>query len=168
MDNINISVVPDQNFFLQIAATLILYFVMRHFLYKPAKEFLDRRKAYVENNISESEKAKEESLRLKEEYETKLKDAKTEASEILASARALGEDVKAKAVKESKELAKKEYEKGMLALEGEKKKALSSLNDQIVDMTILATEKVLRKNINSDVNRSLVESFVSDLEGANE
>lgn len=122
----------------------------------------------MENNISESEKAKEESLRLKEEYETKLKDAKTEASEILASARALGEDVKAKAVKESKELAKKEYEKGMLALEGEKKKALSSLNDQIVDMTILATEKVLRKNINSDVNRSLVESFVSDLEGVNE
>lgn len=153
---------------IQLVALLILFLVLRHFLWKPVTEFLKKRQDYVMQNMDDSEKAKEESDRLKKEYEEKLESAKQEASEIISSARAYSEDLKAKAVKESKEEAKKEYEKGIKDLELERQKVLTSVNDDIVDMAILSAQKILKEEANQDVDRKMVESFLADLGEAHE
>lgn len=153
---------------IQLVALLILFLVLRHFLWKPVTEFLKKRQDYVMQNMADSEKAKEESDKLKKEYEDKLDSAKQEASEIISSARAYSEDLKAKAIRDSKEEAKKEYEKGIKDLELERQKVLTSVNDDIVDMAILSAQKILKEEANQDVDRKMVESFLADLGEAHE
>lgn len=162
---IDVKVIPDlPGVLVQLAATLILFLNVRHFLYKPVKELLEKRQNFIEKSIKDSEYANAEAQRIKAEYETKILEAKQESSEIISKARSYGEDIKNKAIQESKELAKIEYEKGVQALETEKIKVMKSMNDEIADLAIIAAEKVLREKVNTDTDKNLVKSFIKDLE----
>ncbi|MFM1525075.1 MULTISPECIES: F0F1 ATP synthase subunit B [Helcococcus] len=162
---IEVKIIPEfPGVLIQLAATLILFLVVRHFLYKPVKDLLEKRQAFIEKSIRDSEFANAEAQRIKAEYDTKILEAKQESSEIISKARSYGEDIKNKAIQESKELAKVEYEKGVLALETEKIKVMKSMNDEIADMAISAAEKVLREKVNIDTDKNLVKSFIKDLE----
>lgn len=166
---IKVNVIPDlPNTIPVIVSALILYFIFRHYMWDKVKNMLEKRSELVVSNLKESEESKAASLALKEEYEQKLQEAKNEASDIIANARAYSEDLKAKAVKESKEEAKKEYEKGVKALELERKKVLSSVNDEIVDMAMLAASKIIAEKSNPEMDRDMVKAFVSNMEESDE
>lgn len=169
MDNLQITIVPDLlSLALQLSATLVLYFVLRHFLYNPIKEYMSKRQAYIENNILESEEAKQQALVLKNEYDGRIKNAKQEAGEIVATARVFGDDIKSKAIKESKEEADRIYRNGVKSLELERQKVMSSLNSDIVDMAMLGAEKVLKEKSSEKTDRRMVEDFVASLEATHE
>ncbi len=169
MGDFKILIKPDfLNFGIQILATLVLFFMLRKFLFKPVHENLDKRRAYIEGNISDSEKAKEESALLKASYEEKLLEARTEASEIVANARKSGEDLKAKALMESKEEAKRVYDKNMEELSREKQNLMKNMNDEIVDIALLAAEKVLDEKVDKKANEKMVASFIEKMEAGNE
>lgn len=166
---IQVNVIPDlPNTIPVIVSAIVLYFIFKHFFWKKVKDMLDKRADLVASNLRESEESKEASIALKQEYEQKLQEAKNEASEIISNARAYSEDLKAKAVKESKEEAKKEYDKGVKALELERKKVLTSVNDEIVDMAILAASKIIAEKSNPQIDREMVKAFVSNMEEADE
>ena len=169
MIGIQVNVIPDiPNTLLTIVASLILYFIFRRYAWSKVKTMLDNRANLIANNLSESEEAKNTSLELQKEYEEKLREAKNEASDIIANARAYSDELKAKAIKESKEEAKKEYEKGVKDLELERQKVLSSVNDDIIDMAMLTASKVLNEKSDNSIDRSMVEKFVLDMGASNE
>lgn len=169
MDNFRIVIVPDfLNLSIQIVATLILFFILKHFLFKPVNEMLTKRREYIETNMRESEEAKAQSLKMKEEYEEQIKSAKTQANDIISEARNYGEELKQRAVKESKDEAKKVYDAGIEALELERQKVMNSVNNDIVDMAIIAAEKVLRSNIGDSLDKNMVKNFVMDMEESHE
>ena len=91
-----------------------------------------------------------------------------ESSEIVSSARALGEDIKAKAISESKELARQELEKGKRDLENERLKTMKSMNEEIADIALNLAEKVLNEKMDSNQDKELVKSFIKDLEEGND
>lgn len=162
---LDVRVIPQlPDLFIQLAATFILFLVMRHFLYAPVKKLLDERNRYIEEGVKKAEEAEKTIQQSQDIYNQKLLEAKQESSEIISQARAYGEDLKTKAVAESKELAKSEYEKGIAALENERAKTMKSMNDEIADMAMSAAEKVLRQKMNSDTDKDLVKSFINDLE----
>lgn len=167
--NLKITVVPSfLELGMQLAATLVLYFVLRHFLYKPVKEFLEKRSSYIENNIRESENAKESAMQLKDKYEDQLAKAKSEAANIVASARSFGEEIKEKSIKESKEEADKIYQNGIKSLERERQRLMTSINTDIVDMAMLGAEKVLRQSSGLEMDKNLLDDFVANMEASNE
>lgn len=160
-----INVVPEiQNFVLQLISTGILFLIIRKFAYAPVKKLLQQRQEYVLNNLKNSEEKFAEAEELKKEYDTRLLEAKKESSEIISQARSYGEDIKTKAINESKELARAEYEKGVKDLENEKAKAMKSLDDEITNIAILAAEKVLRRKVDEETDKDLVKEFIKDLE----
>lgn len=167
--DVKVNVIPDlMNTIPVILATIILYLIFRHFMWNKVKNMMDKRSDAISANLTDSEKAKEESLALKQEYEEKIQEAKEEASNIIANARTYSDEMKSKAIKESKEEAKLEYDKGVAALELERKRVMTSVNDEIVDMAILAASKVLAEKSGLDTDKEMVKSFVSSLEEANE
>lgn len=169
MIGIQVNVIPDiPNTLLTIVASLILYFVFKRFAWSKIKTMLDNRANLIEKNLNQSEEAKNTSLELQKEYEMKLQEAKNEASDIIANARAYSDELKAKAIKESKEEAKIEYDKGMRSLDLERKKVLSSVNEDIIDMAMLTAGKVLSEQADKTVDRSMIEKFVLDMGASNE
>ena len=74
---------------------LVLFFLLKKFLYKPVFNMLDARANEIDKNMSEAEQARDEAARLKAEYEESLKNAQTKAQEIIQNANKLGEETRA-------------------------------------------------------------------------
>ena len=80
-----IFVVPDMwNVLAQWGATLILFLVIRHFVYKPMNEFLTKRQNSVVSEIEEAEELLHEAEALRDKYKDKLQQARKEGAETVS------------------------------------------------------------------------------------
>ncbi|MBR3921350.1 MAG: ATP synthase F0 subunit B, partial [Oscillospiraceae bacterium] len=66
--------------------TLILFLVIKHFLFGKVNQILEERKKYVEDSYSEADKARETAKALEAEYDEKIRNAKEESADIIRSA----------------------------------------------------------------------------------
>ena len=65
-------------------ANLVLIFLMvKKFLYKPVKKMLDARRSAIDSQYDEAQEAKEQALSDKKKYEEKLLTAKNEADKVI-------------------------------------------------------------------------------------
>lgn len=147
--DITVNVLPDLlNFTVSIVTTIVLYFILRHFLFKPIQSMLEKRKNYIESNIKDSETKLQESENLKVEYEGKLSESKEEARNILKDARKNYDNI----VSSAKQDALKEKERILNDAEREaqsmKDKALTSLKDEIVGIAVSAARDLSGENVN--------------------
>ena len=85
---------------------LVLYFFLKHFLFRPVQKIMDERKQMVEQDLDAAKDAKGEAIRMKEEYEASIANADEEASRIV-------EDAKRKASAEYDQMLMRQY-KGFL------------------------------------------------------
>ena len=68
------------------ANLLILFLLLKKFLFKPVTKILDERAEEIENSYKQAEETNDKALSLKSEYEEKLLSAKNEADGIIKSA----------------------------------------------------------------------------------
>ena len=77
-----VTVIPDYTIFVQMVIFLSLIFVLNFLLYKPILSIIDRRKKQLEESENEIKLFDENAEKRVAEYEEKLKQAKTNASEM--------------------------------------------------------------------------------------
>jgi F-type H+-transporting ATPase subunit b len=77
-----VTVIPDYTLWIQIVTFLILIFILNLLLYKPILAIIDRRKKQLEELENEIKLFKESVDKRAAEYDEKLKQAKTKASEL--------------------------------------------------------------------------------------
>ena len=103
---------------------------------------------------------------MKSDYEKKLaaseSDAREKINAQIKEAQALRQTLMAEAASKSDALIKQAQEE----IAGEKSKALREIQVHVTDMALLAAEKVVGKNMDTDTNRKLVADFIKDLEVA--
>ena len=143
---------------------LLLFLILKRFLYKPVKRVMAERKAMLDKQYAAAEEAQESALNLKQEYEEHLKNAKEEANELLRSAtkkaQLRSEEILAEAQQKSAGLLKRAEEQ----IEHEKKQAVNEIKNEISDMAILAAEKVMEKELNQAEHERLIEDFIDRTE----
>ena len=62
---------------------LILFLILKKFLYKPVKKVLEERQSMLDEHFSNAENAEKSAKKAQKTYEEKLAGANTEAAEIL-------------------------------------------------------------------------------------
>lgn len=77
-----VNVIPDYTLFIQIVTFLILIYILNLLLYKPILAIIDRRKKQLEELENEIRLFKDSADKRVAEYDEKLKQAKTKASEL--------------------------------------------------------------------------------------
>lgn len=65
-------------FVFQIVNTFIIFLLLRKLLFKPVLNIIESRENDIKSDLAEGEKAKNEGLALKKEYESKINFAKDE------------------------------------------------------------------------------------------
>ena len=65
---------------------MILFFALKHFLFKPVQKILSERQAAVDQTLQNAEAARERAEAAESEYTEKLTKAKEESAEMLRSA----------------------------------------------------------------------------------
>jgi F-type H+-transporting ATPase subunit b len=150
----------DMNMVFQLVNTLVLYLLLRHFLFKPVSDHLASRRDRIENDLRSAEDAKKEAERLKSEYQGKLDGVEKEAGEIISGAARSGEMRRCEIIRDAKAEAKNIFKRAQRDIMLEKEKAMSGIRDEMVSISMQAAEKVLEENIDSETNRRLIRDYV--------
>ena len=72
---------------IQLAATLILVLIVKHFFWGRITEFLEKRKEIMDKNFEDAKLASDEAANLKEQRDKDYRDLKSKSKEYLENAR---------------------------------------------------------------------------------
>lgn len=127
-------------------------------------EALGRRQKAIEDSIDSAERARVEADQLLEEYRERLKEARSQSDEIVTRARQAAEVHEQEARERGQEIISEATRRAERDIEMASQRALEDIRRQVADLTILATEKVTRKSLDSEDQRRLVEQALSELD----
>lgn len=143
-----------------LLAFLIVFFILKKFAWKPILSSLKERENTIADSLATAERVKAEMAQLKSENEALLAKAREERAQILKDAR----DTKDRIVNEAKEQAKVEANKivadAQAAIHQQKMAALTDVKNQVGQLVIEVSEKVLRRELG---NKSEQETYVRQL-----
>jgi F-type H+-transporting ATPase subunit b len=147
-----------------LAAFGLTLFVLYKLAFPRIAEALDKRQRAIEESIDTAARLKTEADELLDEYRERLKEARSQAEEILARARKAAEVREAEAITEAKAKREELLEQTKRDIESETRRAIQEIRNEVADLTILATEKVTRKVLTADDQRRLVEEALGELD----
>ncbi len=163
MQSLDIISINFWNILISLANLLILFLLMKKFLYKPVTQVLEKRRAEINGDYAAADEAKRTALASKAEYEEKLSSAEHEASEMRKSAadeaKRHGERIIAEANARADGIIKAAEAQVML----DKKKAEADIKREIADVSTLLAEKLIGKEVNADTHHELIDSFIEEI-----
>src|SRR5689334_5509368 len=127
-------------------------------------EFLDERRRIVRENLESAEHARDEAAQLLEEYKQQLGAARREASEIVERSRRNGEELQRQMRDEIAASREKGLAEAQAAIQAETRQALDQIKNEVADLTLLATEKVVGRALGEAEQRRLVEEALADID----
>jgi F-type H+-transporting ATPase subunit b len=141
-------------------------YLLSRFAFPRIQEALDRRQRAIEESIEASERTRREAEQLLAEYRERLTDARGQADEIVARARKTAEAAQEESLVDARRRREELLEQTRREIQAETRRAIQEIRTEVADLTVLATEKVTRKSLDSDDQRRLVEEAVSELDFA--
>jgi F-type H+-transporting ATPase subunit b len=150
--------------------TLVVFGLTLFFLWKVAfpriAEALDRRQRAIEESIDAAERTRREADGLLAEYRERLSDARGQADEIVARARRTAETSEGEILAEARTKREEMMAQTRRDIEQETRRAIQQIRAEVADLTVLATEKVTRKSLDSEDQKRLVEQALAELDFA--
>ncbi|HUH82041.1 MAG TPA: F0F1 ATP synthase subunit B [Solirubrobacteraceae bacterium] len=147
-----------------IVVFTISFFVLRKWVFPLIAQALDARAKKINGDIDAAEEIRAEADKILEEYRERLKEARTQAEEIVQHARQAAETHEQEAKGRGQELISEAAERAERDIDVARRRALDDLRREVADLTVMATEKVIRKVLSSDDQRRLVEEALSEID----
>ena len=144
-------------------AVFIMFLLLSYLLFNPARDFLKKREERVKNNIDSANKAKEDAQALRAEYEEKLRCINKEADEVMSAARKKALENEARIIEDAKAEAARIIERANHQTELAVKKAEDDIKKEIIAVSSLIAEKVIRENIDLSIQDSLVDDTLKEI-----
>ncbi len=142
---------------------LILFLILKKFLYKPVRNVLEKRQAQIDESYGLAEQAQKIAQESKDEWERKLRGARDEADALIQDAADKANKRSDKIIADAKEKADGIVKRAENEAVLERKKAEDTIKREIVDVSAVLTEKLLGREINEQDHRSLIDSFIEKI-----
>lgn len=152
----------DWNIVWTIVNLLILFLLLKRFLFKPITQMMESRAAEIENNLKDAEEQKQKAQDLNAQYEEQLAGAREEAAQILLEAKAQGQREYSSILKTAQQEAQREQERSRAQLEQEREDMLRGVQENVTELVLLAASKLSQKELDQESDRKLVDSFLSE------
>ena len=144
--------------------SLISFIILMVILYKYAlpsiTEILDARQEKIKGDIDQAEKLRGDAERLKGEYQRNVIKAEEEAEGKIQAAVVKAKEISDEIVKESHQAAAENRAKAQLGIDIERKKALAEIRNQVVDLTILSSSRLIQQSIQRGTAEKLVDDVI--------
>src|SRR5579862_2312712 len=143
-----------------LLAFLVVFFILAKYAWPPIVKGLKDREDGITNSLASAERVRAEMAQLKNENEILLVKAREERAEILKEARI----IKDKIINEARDQAKVEAGKIIVdaqsAIETQKMAALTDIKNQVGNMVVEISEKILRREL---TNKTEQETYIKQL-----
>lgn len=159
-----VHVIPQlSSILITLVSALILYFILKHFLYTSVFDMLNERQENIQGNIEEAEELKKEAMDLKADYEKKIDVSKSESQEIMETGRQRGEQIREDIIKEAREEAERIVARSKKDIERERAVALNDMKAQTGEMAIMIASKIMEEEITLDNQNFLIDKFIDEV-----
>ena len=139
-----------QQILLHLFNFVILFGILYYLLYKPVKDFMEKRMEYYQKLDDDAKAYLAASEKTKEEYIQKLEAADDEISAKKEIARIELEKASADKIKQAELEAEKIVEEAHQTIERERAKMLREAQSEISGMVVSATEKIVLNSNTAD------------------
>lgn len=147
--------------FTQILAFLVMYWVMKRYAWKPILKLLEDRRNKIQTDFDSIEEQKGKIDALIQEYKMKLKEIDVESHKKLQEAIEEGRKIQNKIQGEAHDQAKQILMKAEEDVRREMDQAKNALKKDVVNMAMLATEKILEQNLTAENKEKIMQEFVN-------
>ncbi len=151
-----------------LANLVLLFLIVKKFLYKPVKKMLETRQNTIQGEYDAASEAKEQANLDKIKYEEKLQSAKAEADEVIKSAVSVANQREKEIIAEARSKADGIIRQAENDAVLERKKAEDAVKKEIVEVSSLLTEKVLEREVSAEDHQHFIDSFIESIGDEND
>ena len=156
-------IIPDPGIFLWTLVTfLIVLIILKAKAWAPLIAALDKRESDIRESLNAAEKAREDAENITKDYEKMVQKAKKESVEIISASREAGEKVKTEIITEAKSNAKKIMTDNLDQIEREKNKVIGEIRQQVVELSVMAAEKIIGKTLEKDDHNKMIQDTIKE------
>ena len=146
---------------------VILWWVLKKFLWRPVLSIIDERRESIEQAFQEVDDARADVERLKGEYEEHLTRINAEAQAKVQEAVAKGQQIAAEIRTDAEAQREKLLAKTQQDIGREKEKALAEMRNAAIDLSFTIASRVMRDGLDREAHDRLVQSFIDEIKELN-
>ena len=142
----------------------ITFFVLRKYAFGPIQRTIDERRDRIRKAVEEADHARAEAQQLLEQHRALITSAKSDAADILAEARKVGDAQIERVKKEAEEERQRRLEETKRQIDAETKRSLDLIRTEVADLTLEATARVTGKVLDGEDQRRLIDEAIAELD----
>ncbi len=142
----------------------VLLAILSFFIYKPLLRVLDERKDRIAKAEKNADKIEKQLAKTEELTKEELQKAQKQASEIIAHAKKSAKETEDRLVADAKTKVEKVVEEGRQQIAKERDEATAKIQGEVSKIVLLATEKLLGREINDKDQSRLVSEASKELD----
>lgn len=147
-----------------VGVLLIVFPLIKLFFTDPLSQAIHERNEHLEHTFSEAENLRSEMTKMRNDYEQRLVAAEASAREHIEAQIKEAQKLRQTLMNEAATRADAMIEKAQQEIAAERAKLLADIRTQVVELSLVAAEKIVGENMDDARNRKLVTEFVDNLE----
>ena len=160
--------VPNATFFVELAAFLVLLFLLSKYVIPPINRAMTARQDAMRAEFAQLDEAKSEASAAEEEFKSQIADARHEAARIREEAREQGAAIIAEMREQAQAEAARIVEHAHVQIEADRKSAAASLRSEVGTLATTLAGRIVGESLDDEARQSrVVDRFLTELEGAN-
>lgn len=155
--NINVTL------FGQLITFIVFVWITMKYVWTPIMGALDERRKRIADGLAAAERGQHEQDLAKDRVKTVLKDAKIQASDIVAQGQKRASEI----VDEAKSGARIEGDRLITAaraeIDQERNRVREQLREKIAELAMIGAEKILKKEIDTAAHKDIVDKLAEEI-----
>jgi F-type H+-transporting ATPase subunit b len=142
----------------------ILLYVLNRLLFKPATEYLEKRREMIAGRIEAAKADEQRAAALVEERAGELQRAREQSARILDDARRHAEEVIEQAKRDAKQAAGRIAAEARREMEQERDRMVEELKAAYADIAVMGASRVLDREIRPEDHRRLLDQLLEEID----
>nr|WP_297883452.1 F0F1 ATP synthase subunit B [uncultured Blautia sp.] len=148
------------NLVFTIINLLILYVLMKKFLFSPIIRVMDQRQQMLDQQFEEAQKTENMANELQKKYEDALKSAREESLRIVEQAKLEAKSQAENTAREAREQADQMVLKARAEIQTEQENAMRQMQGEIGKLAMEAADKILGSKAGAQTDSSIYDQFI--------
>jgi F-type H+-transporting ATPase subunit b len=153
--------------FWTIVVFLLLLLILKKFAYPALLGAVEARERALQEQLDAAERNRAESEALLAEHKKLIAEARTQAHALLVEARTTAEKERALAMEKTLQEQQELLERARREIVDERDQAIAELRREAVELSLAAASKLIGERLTSDIDRKVVQEYLSRLDVRN-
>ena len=163
MQSLDIISINVWNTLISLLNLLLIYLIIKKFLFKRVQNVMNERQSQVEKIYSDADESRNTANQMKQEYEQHLADARQEADAMIKNATQAAQRKSDEIVAEANNQASHVKQKAEAEIEQQKKQMLKDVRNEISGLAVDIASKVVEREISQKDYDGFVDEFIQNV-----